>query len=65
MHLLFADETMLENYRAFAKKKKNSSLLSLGYQIFNHPSEGQQIGELFFVIVGAGLETYAIYKYIK
>ena len=32
---------------------------------FYHPSEGQKNCELLFFLVGTGLATYAIYKYLK
>ena len=32
---------------------------------FYHPLEGQKNCELLFFLVGTGLETYAIYKYLK
>ena len=32
---------------------------------FYHPSENQKNGELLFVVVGTGIATYALYKYLK
>ena len=32
---------------------------------FHPPSENQNNGELLFVIVGTGIATYALYKYLK
>ena len=53
------DEAMLEYYRVFAKKIKplppEPELLD-----FYHPSETQKNGELFFVVVGTGVATYAL-----
>ena len=58
------DEAMLEYYRVFAKKIKTlprEPELSDFYQ----PSETQKNGELLFVVVGTGITTYALYKYLK
>ena len=58
------DEAMLEYYRVFAKQKMPlppKSQLS----DFYHPLEAQKNGELLFVIVGTGIATYALYKYLK
>ena len=58
------DEAMLEYYRVFAKKTKRlppePELLD-----FYHPSDNQKNGELLFVVVGTGIPTYALYKYLK
>ena len=55
---------MLEYYRVFAKKTKRlppePELLD-----FYHPSDNQKNGELLFVVVGTGIPTYALYKYLK
>ena len=32
---------------------------------FYHPLENQKNGELLFVVVGTGIATYALYKYLK
>ena len=58
------DEAMLEYYRVFAK---NIKPLPLEPQLsdFYHPSENQKNGELLFVMVGTGITTYALYKYLK
>ena len=32
---------------------------------FYHPSETQNNGKLLFVVVGTGIATYALYKYLK
>ena len=32
---------------------------------FYHPSENQKNGELLFAVVGTGIATYALYKYLK
>ena len=32
---------------------------------FYHPSENKKNGELLFVVVGTGIATYALYKYLK
>ena len=58
------DEAMLEYYRVFAKQIKPlppEPKLS----DFDHPSETQKNGELLFVVVGTGVATYALYKYLK
>ena len=58
------DEAMLEYYRVFAKKTKrlppDPELLDSYY-----PSDNQKNGELLFVVVGTGIPTYALYKYLK
>ena len=58
------DEAMLEYYQVFAKQIKP---MPLEPQLpdFYHPSEVQKNGELLFVAVGAGIATYALYKYLK
>ena len=58
------DEAMLEYYCVFAKKIKPlppEPVLSDFYR----PSETQKNGELLFVVVGTGIATYALYKYLK
>ena len=58
------DETMPEYYRVCAKRTK--ALPSEPYlSDFYHLSEGHKNGELLFVLVGSGLGTYALYKYLK
>ena len=58
------DKAMLEYYRVFAKKiKPLPPEPELSH--FYHPSETQKNGELLFVVVGAGVVTYAPYKYLK
>ena len=55
---------MLEYHQVFVKWIK--SLPPQPYlSDFYHPSEGQRNGELLFVKVGAGLEVYVFYKYLK
>ena len=58
------DETMLEYYCVFAK---NIKPLPLEPELsdFYHPSENQKNGGLLFVVVGTGIATYALYKYLK
>ena len=58
------DEAILEYYRVFAKQIKP---LPPEPQLsdFYHPSEAQKSGELLFVAVGTGIETYALYSYLK
>ena len=58
------DEAMLEYYRVFAKKIKPLPP-DLDFSDFYHPSETQKNGELLFVVVGTGVATYALYKYLK
>ena len=63
-HINNIDEAMLEYYRVFAKKIKPlppEPKLS----DFYHPSDTQNNGELLFVVVGTGIATYALYKYLK
>ena len=58
------DEAMLEHYRVFAKQIKplppEPKLSDL-----DHPSETRKNGELLFVVVGTGIATYALYKFLK
>ena len=58
------DEAMLEYYRVFSKQ---IDLLPPEPELsdFYHPSENQKNGELLFVMVGTGITTYALYKYLK
>ena len=58
------DEAMLECYRIFANTIK---LLPPESQLsdFYHPSKTEKSGELLFVMVGTGLATYVVYKYLK
>ena len=58
------DEAMLEYYRVFSKQ---IDLLPPEPELsdFYHPSENQKNGELLFVVVGTGIATYALYKYLK
>ena len=58
------DEAILEYYRVFAKQIKP---LPPEPQLsdFYHPSEAQKSGELLFVAVGTGIETYVLYRYLK
>ena len=58
------DEAMFEYYRVFAKQIK-SLPPEPELSDFYHPSERQKNGELLFIAVGAGIETYALYKYLK
>ena len=58
------DEAMLEYYRVFAKKI-NSLLLEPELSDFYHPSENRKNGELLFAVVGTGVATYTLYKYLK
>ena len=58
------DEAMLEFYRVFAKKIKPlppKPKLS----DFYYPSETQENGELLLVVLGTGVATYAMCKYLK
>ena len=58
------DEAMLEYYRVFAKKIKPLPP-EPELSDFYHPSETQKNSELLFVVVGTGITTYALYKYLK
>ena len=58
------DKAMLEYYRVFAKKIK-SLPPEPELSDFYHPSETQKNGELLFVVGGAGVVTYTLYKYLK
>ena len=57
-------ETILENYRIFAKKTKPLPPEPQLSDLY-HPSEVQKNGELLFVTVGTRIATYALYKYLK
>ena len=58
------DEAMLEYYRVFAKQIKPLQR-EPELSDFYHPSENQKNGELLFAVVGTGIATYALYKYLK
>ena len=58
------DEAMLEYYHVFAKQIKPLPP-EPELSDFYHPSEVQKNGELLFVVVGTGIATYALYKYLK
>ena len=58
------DEAMLEYYQVFAKQIKPLPP-EPELSDFYHPSENQKNGELLFVVVGTGIATYALYKYLK
>ena len=58
------DEAMFEYYRVFAKQIKPLPP-EPELSDFYHPSEAQKNGELLFVVVGTGIATYALYKYLK
>ena len=58
------DETMLEYYCVFAKKVKPVPP-EPELSDFYHPSETHKNGELLFAVVGTGIATYALYKYLK
>ena len=49
--------------RAYIKNVDKAMLEYL--QIFYHPSEVQKNGGLLFAVVGTGIATYALYKYLK
>ena len=58
------DEAMLEYYQVFAKQIKPLPP-EPELSDFYHPSENQKNGELLFAVVGTGIATYALYKYLK
>ena len=58
------DEAMLEYYCVFAKKVKPVPP-EPELSDFYHPSETHKNGELLFAVVGTGIATYALYKYLK
>ena len=58
------DEAMLKYYRVFAKQIKPLPP-EPEFSDFYHPSETQKNDELLFVVVGTGIATYALYKYLK
>ena len=58
------DGAMAEYYRVFARQiKPLPPELELSH--FHHPLENQKNGELLFVVVGTGIATYTLYKYLK
>ena len=59
-----ADEAMLEYYHVFSKQIKPSPP-EPELSDFYDPSDNQKNGELLFVVVGTGIATYALYKYLK
>ena len=64
VHINNVDEAMLEYYRVFAKQIKPLPP-ELQLSDIYYPSEAQKNGELLFVVVGTGIATYALYKYLK
>ena len=58
------DEAMLEYYRVFAKQMKPLPP-ELQLSDIYYPSEAQKNGELLFVVVGTGIATYTLYRYLK
>ena len=58
------DEEVVEYYPVFAKKIRPLPP-EPELSDFYHPSENQKNGELLFVVVGTGIATYALYKYLK
>ena len=58
------DKAIFEYYRVLAKQIKplppEPKLAD-----FYHPSETQKNNELLFVVMGIGVATYALYKYLK
>ena len=55
---------MLEYYHVFSKQIKPSPP-EPELSDFYDPSDNQKNGELLFVVVGTGIATYALYKYLK
>ena len=58
------DEAILEYYRVFPRKIKPLPP-EPELSDFYHPSETPKNGELLFVVVGTGIATYALYKYLR
>ena len=58
------EKAIFEYYRVLAKQIKplppEPELAD-----FYHPSETQKNNELLFVVMGIGVATYALYKYLK
>ena len=59
-----ADEAIVEYYGVFAKQIKPLPPKP-ELSDFYHPSENQKNGELLFVVVGTGIATYGLYKYLR
>ena len=58
------DEAMLEYYQVFVKQIKPLPP-EPELSDFYHPSENPKNGEILFVVVGTGIATYTLYKYLK
>ena len=58
------DEAMLEYYREFSKEI-NPLPPEPELPDLYHQSENKKNGELLLVVVGTGIATYALYKYLK
>ena len=58
------DEAMLEYYQVFVKQIKPLPP-EPELSDFYHPSEHPKNGEILFVVVGTGIATYTLYKYLK
>ena len=63
-HIKHVHEAMLEYHPVFAKKIKPLPP-EPELSDFYYPSENQKNGKLLFVVVGTGIATYALYKYLK
>ena len=58
------DEAMVEYYHVFAKQIKPLPPVP-ELSDFYHTSENKKNGELLFVVVGTGIVTYALHRYLK
>ena len=58
------DEAMLEYYQVFVKQIKPLPP-EPELSDFYHPSENPKNGEILFAVVGTGIATYTLYKYLK
>ena len=58
------DEAILKYYRVFAKKIKPLPP-EPEFSDFCHSLEDQKNCELLFIVLGTGIATYALYKYLK
>ena len=57
------EDGMREYYRVFGKRIKPLGPEPV-FSDFYNPSEDQKRGEIFFIVLGTGLVSYIVYKYL-
>ena len=57
------EDGMREYYRVFSKRIKPLGPEPV-FSDFYNPSEDQKRGEIFFIVLGTGLVSYIVYKYL-